>query len=84
MGSEPKSHGALIGSIIVVAVLIVGGVYYFNAAKTQISKDEAVAQQSQAQADAQVRALSTQNTSDAVADIDADLKNTNIDAIQTQ
>ena len=84
MGSEPKSHGALVGSIIIVLILIVGGVYYYNSAKLQVAKDQAQATELSNQADAQAQTLATQGTSDAVPDIEADLNATNVDSLKVQ
>jgi uncharacterized protein YpmB len=84
MGSEPKSHGALVGSIIIVLILIVGGVYYYKSAKTQVAKDQIEATQVSQQADMQVQTLSTQGTSDTIADIEADLNTTDINTLTVQ
>ena len=84
MGSEPKSHGALVGSIIIVLILIVGGIYYYKSAKMQVAKDQADATVVSEQADAQVQTLSTQGTSDNIADIEADLNATDVSTLPIQ
>lgn len=84
MGSEPKSHGALIGSIIIVAILIIGGVYYFNSAKMQIAEERMRAEQAALEAEAQADELRQQSDSDNVADIEADLNATDVDALGTE
>jgi len=84
MGTEQKSHGALIGSIIIVALLVVGGIYYYKSAKTQIVEDQARAEQALLAAAAQTQEIETQSQSDAVVDIWADLDATDIDSLIVQ
>ena len=84
MGSEPKSHGALIGSIIIVIILIIGAVYYYKSAKMHMVEDQTRAAEFQAQADKDVAALKMQGSSDDVSSIEADLKATDVDNMSVQ
>lgn len=84
MGSEPKSHGALIGSVIIVAILIIGGVYYYKSAKMQVAQDQMQAEQIALDANAQAEALKIQSESDVVADIEADLSVTDVNMLGTE
>jgi len=78
-----KSHGALIGSIIIVILLAVAGVYYWNTTMKSISVERKAEMQS-AQEDATIiNTLQVQGSSDEVADIEADLSTTNVDTINT-
>lgn len=81
MGSESKSHGALIGSAIIVVILIIGGIYYYKSAKIQILEDQARAEQALLESEAQVESINEQSDSDATADIEYDLETTDIDSL---
>ena len=39
MGTEKKSHGALIGSIIIIIILLVGGIYVWQS-KVKTAKEQ--------------------------------------------
>lgn len=84
MGTEPKSHGPLIGSIIIVVLLVIGGIYYYKTAKTQILQDQARAEQAVLDAQAQAEIIQIQSDSDGVVDIENDLNETDIDSLLIQ
>lgn len=65
MEPEKKSHGALIGSIIIIIILIIGGIYIWQSRV----KDMQMKKQLQAEA---INAL----TADELNKLEADLKNT--------
>ncbi len=79
-----NSHGALIGSIIIVVILIIGGMYVFKMTKSNYAaqQDRQALQQMQEQ-DAVVQSLETQGASDDLDSIDADLKATDINSIDS-
>lgn len=76
MDQNKKSNGALIGSIIVIIILIVGGIYVF---KMNIQK----AKNTQ-KANEQINTANVLSSSDETVDIEADLNNNaNMDALDT-
>lgn len=69
--------GPIVGVVIVVVLLIIGGVYYYM--RMQAPAGPAV--EVPTGADPATEALRTQGTSSNVADIEADLNTTNLDAL---
>jgi len=65
MEPEKKSHGALIGSIIIIVILIIGGIYIWQ------SRVKDIQMKKQLQAEA-INAL----TADELSKLETDLKNT--------
>ncbi len=67
---QQESKGALIGSIIIVALLIAGGIYFAREAKESISSSqlEVVLEE-----DAELREIEESQTSDDLAEIDGSL-----------
>ena len=49
MESEKKSHGALIGSIIIIIILIIGGIYIWQ---TKVKEIKLIQQKAQMEAEA--------------------------------
>ncbi len=83
---DEKSSGALIGTVIIIVVLILGGLYLWNNKMQEEQIDrmledgpmiEGGEMMPAADADAATAALSQQGTSDETADIEADLNATN-------
>lgn len=75
MEPEKKSHGALIGSIIIIIILIVGGIYIWQSRVKSIEMNKQL----------QAEALNTQ-TSDELNKLEQELNttNTNIDVDLTK
>jgi len=77
MESEKKSHGALIGSIIIIVILVIGGIYVWQQ-KTQNEKKIKLLQQEQ----------TMQNSSNELNNLDQEVNSTdsnvdvNVDAVQ--
>lgn len=87
-GGEEKSTGALIGSIIVIVILIIGGLYLWNSKMqeqrmmedgTMMDKGDTMMMEDTATAD-----LEAQGTSDEVSDIEADLNTTNLEGLDAE
>lgn len=78
-----KSHGALIGSIVIVILLAVAGIYYWNTTMKSISMERKADIQSAQEDATTINTLQVQGTSDEVSDIETDLSATNIDSINT-
>lgn len=75
--TQKSSHGALIGSIVIVIILVIGGIYLFKSAKMDYEARQKAA--SQLYEDEVANSLSNQNSSDEVSDIESDLNSTNLD-----
>ncbi|MCC6520793.1 hypothetical protein IT403_02310 [Candidatus Nomurabacteria bacterium] len=78
-----KSHGALIGSIVIVILLAVAGFYYWNTTMKSISMERKADIQSAQEDATTINTLQVQGTSYEVSDIEMDLSATNIDSINT-
>lgn len=94
---ENKSVGALIGSIIIVIILIIGGFYLWSTKVTPVVEPPMMEQgmpamnngmtpQEQAlnQPDPVVSQMAAVGTSDEVSVIDTDLKTTNLDGLDSE
>lgn len=72
--------GPMIGSIVIIFIIIVGGLYFFGslitAKKTQVETEQALEAQNEA---VQIEETAKQSKSDDVPSIEADLQATNID-----
>ncbi len=71
MESEKKSHGALIGSLIIIVILIIGGIYIWQ---TKIKEMKTEQQRVQMQA----AAINAANLNE-IKTLEQDLNNTNTD-----
>ncbi|MDO8572843.1 MAG: hypothetical protein Q7S11_03715 [bacterium] len=79
---EEKSIGALIGSIIVIAVIVIGGIYFWIIQSSEFTAPTTTEAPSLGQTvapDQETAALLTQGTSNEVSDIEKDLDATNFD-----
>ncbi len=74
--------GPLIGSIIVILIILIGGLYFFgslvSAKKAQVETEQALEEQNEI---LQVEQTAKQSKSDDVTSIEADLNATNIDTV---
>lgn len=79
---EQKSVGAVIGTIIIIVLLVVGGIYFFTARKAEapIPTPEEILQTQ----DATTTALERLGTSDNVGDIEIDINNTDLGSIDAE
>ncbi len=69
-----SSKGPLIAVIIILALIIIGGLYFLKERNSQMAEIPVVPQR-----DSMVESLKMQGTSDDVNSIEADLNSTNID-----
>jgi flagellar basal body-associated protein FliL len=77
---EEKSIGALIGSIIVIAVIVIGGIYFWMTQSTQSpTPTETPSLGQTVTPDQETAALLSQGTSTEIPDIEKDLNATNLD-----
>lgn len=77
---QKSSHGALIGSIIIIVILIVGGIYVFNNAK-EAKYENDMTQEQTLDDSAYQDSQSAQSNSDDVSSIEADVNATNVDSL---
>lgn len=83
--SSEKSFGALIGVIIIVAVLVAGGVYLWNRTVQEKGENEQLPViQSGGETDAIVNQLESQGTSDEIDAIEKDLGTTDLEVFDTE
>ena len=81
MEPEKKSHGALIGSIIIIVILLIGGIYIWQAKVKNAAKQKAA----QEQAMIVSQNLQTSNELNGLQqDINSTDVNTGVDASQIQ
>ena len=76
-GSQEGSVGPIIGTIIILAVIVLGGFYFWGQRANNQVMDEA-------QVNQMVEDITTQSQSDATADIEADLDSTEIDDLDKE
>src|SRR3989344_3245973 len=75
---EEGSVGALIGSIIVVAVIVIGGIYFWMTRSGETPSTETSPLGQTVPPDQETAALLNQGTSDEISDIENDLNATNL------
>ncbi len=78
MSPEKKSYGPLIAVIIILALVVIGGLYFLG---QRMSGDPYANMDTETTADENVEALNSQSDSDETASIEADLKATNVDGL---
>lgn len=79
---EEKSMGALIGSIIVIAVIVLGGIYFWvTRSGESTTPTEAPTLGQAVKPDEATAALLVQGTSTEISDIEKDLNATNLNDI---
>ena len=77
--SKKNPSGPIVGTIIIVILLIVGGIYFWNTAVNKSKEVEKLPTiQSGGETGAVVNQLESQGTSDKITDIETDLKSTNL------
>lgn len=81
MPQEEKSMGALVGSIIVIAVIVIGGVYFWMTRSGESTTPTPIETPPLGQTvtpDQETAALLNQGTSNEIPDIEKDLNATNL------
>ncbi len=84
--SPPSDSGAgpIIGAIIVVAVLVLGGLYYWGAYLERRDQAAMTAEEILSEPDAVLEQLGTQGTSDELDAIEADVDATDLENLTTE
>lgn len=75
MDNNENSVGPVVGLIIILAVIILGGLYFWGERNNTGATD--VTSPTSAQEDADISAIEAQSSSDETSSIQADLENTN-------
>jgi|SRR3989344_5416725 len=75
-----KSAGPVIGTIIIILLIILGGLYFWG----QRVNDRGAQTEDFVTPGADIESLETQGTSDDVTSIEADLNTTNLDDLGTE
>ena len=80
-GEEHKSSvGPIVGSIIVVLVIVLGGLYLYGSQFSQRAAEEGpAAADIEALPDQEATALENQGVTDSLSEIEADIETTNVD-----
>ncbi len=77
--------GPLIGSIIIVLIILVGGLYFWGSMivdrKNEIESEAVMEEQTK---DAEVEAITSQSSSDEASSIEADLNATDLDSVDAE
>jgi len=82
---EEKKHvGPMIGIVIIVAVIILGGLYFLEQRAVDTTESGMTAQEVMQVPDETLNALETQGVSDEVADIEADLTDTDLSGLDAE
>ena len=81
---ERKSMAPVIGSIIVIAVIVIGGLYLYGEQVVKRQQAQMTPEEILAETDPQLEALASQGSSDEVADIEGDLDNTDFSDLDAE
>ncbi|MEN9921445.1 MAG: hypothetical protein RLZZ517_423 [Candidatus Parcubacteria bacterium] len=83
--TEDSTVGPMIGSIIIIVLILVGGLYFFGTLisykKEQIKEQQSLEAQ---QESIQIEETAKQATSSDISSIEADIKSTNIDGLDKE
>jgi len=77
---KEKSVGSIIAIIIIIAVIIIGGLYFWG----KTINDLGINTDKELTSDEMLNSLNTQKTSDELTDIEADLNATDLDELDTE
>lgn len=82
MPNNENSAGPVIATVIILAVIILGGLYFWGERSNQRDvKDADANSAAAANTDQTTAAIRSQSSSDDISSIEADLNNTNTEAI---
>lgn len=82
MNSEQKSVGPVVGSIIIVLVIVLGGLYFWG---SRLNREETLSGDDiRNSSDAALGQLVRQSNSDDLSAIEADAKATNLDGLDSE
>lgn len=82
---KDSTAGPMIGSIIIIIIILIGGLYFLSSListkKNQIKAEQNLKQQTET---LEVEQAAKQSESDEIPSIEADLKSTNIDVLDSR
>jgi len=78
-----SSLGPIVGAIIIVAILVLGGLYYWGADLAQ-NQNAPTPEEIMNEPDPQLQSIETQSSSDTVTSIEADLEATNLESLDQE
>ena len=83
---ETKNTGSIIAIIIIVAIIIIGGLYFWGEKINNATKEDtgATTEEILSTPDEKTESLKKQGTSDSISDIDADLNSTDLDNLDAE
>ena len=88
MQENKSSIGSIIGTIIVIAIIILGGLYFWGKRidEARLQKDLVSGENTQVEADENMEAntIKSVNSSDDYSSIEADLNSTNLDNLDAE
>ncbi len=89
LSSKEGTLGPIVGSVIVIIVLILGGIFFWTerAEKVTNTQNETSSEEAGSPvptSDSTVTELETQSEGDEIADIQADIANTNLDNLDEE
>jgi len=84
-GYHKATWGPTIGIVIIVAILVLGGLYFWGKTLVELDRDEApTAEEIRGQEDPQKQALETQSNSDDISAIEGDVEATDFSQIDAE
>ncbi|MFA5838794.1 MAG: hypothetical protein WC849_02555 [Candidatus Paceibacterota bacterium] len=82
---KTKSTGAIVGSIIIIVILVIGGLYLWGKQITKVENQQATTpEQILSEPDQALDSLKNQSTSDEIKSIEIDLNATNLDNLNKE
>jgi len=82
---KTKSTGAIVGSIIIIVILVIGGLYLWGKQITKVENQQATTpEQILSEPDQALDSLKNQSTSDEIKSIETDLNATNLDNLNKE
>lgn len=82
---DSGSTGAIVGSIIIIVIIILGGLYFLNQRTGTTPEDTGpTGDEIRLQQDNVTLDLANQSASDEISDIEADLNNTELEALDEE
>jgi hypothetical protein len=81
---KESSAGPIAGSIIVIVIIILGGLYFLNQRTSDVDDSGPTGDQIRLEGDEATLDLATQNESDEVDDIEADLDATSLEDLDKE
>jgi len=82
--SESEGVGPLVGAVIVILIIALGGVYFLSKKVEEVNDDGVSGEEIMQEQDMTTLGLQTQQNSDEIADIEADLNATDLEDLDRE